>query len=337
MGKIIYLPFENLPQRYTQMWNEAIESELDEADVIVRVDNSEKVIKTGEFLDTFGTIQYKAKQIEAVAQLFSLGVVGDGDIFFVPDIFYPGLPAIRYMAELSGKEVKIAAFNHAGRADKDDFVQRLGDWADGQEKEWHKQCDIVLVGSEYHKKRVERKFGVPAEVVGAVWSKKWMDSRYKDLLRNPKEKKTIIWPHRPCKEKRFDLFLEVARKNPGLRFIITSSGIGRIDTETLPANVRYFSGLTKREYYDIFSRCEGYLSTAYQETFGYTIQEAIYFGCKLICPDYACYPEYIRKESLLSFDDMTKENYITEKLSCTYKSKQFPDNAKKIINLIRNA
>ena len=38
-------------------------------------------------------------------------------------------------------------------------------------------------------------------------------------------------------------------------------------------------------------RAKWYLSTAYQETFGYTIQEAIYFGCEILVPNRGLFEE----------------------------------------------
>ena len=338
MKKIIYLPFENLPQRYTKMWNDSFIKQLSNNDLVIWGDKQEgSLIKTGEFLDTYGTIAYKANQIRNVAKCFQEGKIENGDTFFVPDIFYPGLASIRYMAELSNVNVNIVAFNHAGRADKDDFVQQLGAWSDIQEKAWHEMCDLVLVGSDYHKERVERKFDYHKVIkTGAVWSKEWMDSFTKSL---DKEKEDyVIWPHRPCKEKQFDLFLEIAKANPRLRFIITSSGNNRLQNVLLPKNVEYRHNLTKLEYYQVFAKAKGYLSTALQETFGYTLQEAIYFDCQVIVPNYACYSEFADRNSILDFNQMIKPNLITDMYNGKNlrESTQFKDNAKSIYILCKN-
>lgn len=335
MGRIVYLPFENLPQRYTQMWNEAIIKNLSGGDIVVSVENKPQVITTGEFLDVYSTSEYKHKQLGAVCELFKNGKIKDGDTFFVPDIFYSGIETIKYIAELVRLKVKIVAFNHAGRADESDFVQRLSGWADTQEKAWHYLCDLVLVGSRYHAERVRRKFGVNSVVTGAVWDSEWMIEHTKGL--GQVKKPFVIYPHRPCQEKRFDFFLEIAKKNPKLRFIITSCGPNRLQGVELPKNVIYRYNLTKREYFDIFSQTDCYLSTAYQETFGYTVQEAIFFGCKIACPDWACYREFVNEKNIVPFELMAEEGFLTEfyqrndlRLSAPVK-----DNAKEIIKIVR--
>lgn len=336
-NRIIYLPFENLPQRYTQMWNDAVIAELDETDVVVYVDSTEQVIQTGEFLDVYGTNIYKQKQLLKVCEMFQRGEIHDGDTFFIPDLFYTGMEALRYMAELTGLNIHIATFNHAGRADKDDFVQRLGAWSDSQEQSWHEQSDLVFVGSQYQARRVAQKYPTARIYVsGAVWSAKWMNELTREIRR--KKQHYIIWPHRPCAEKRFDLFCEIAQQNPDLHFVITSGGPARLNEKQLPHNVSYRYGLTKKEYYELFAAAEGFLSTAYQETFGYTIQEAIYFGCKIICPDYACYREYVAPESIVPFDSMALPNYLTRLYANAplTNSKQLPDNAGLIVKLIKD-
>jgi len=320
------------------MWNDSIVECLQPTDLVLWGENQkESVIKTGEFLDTYGTIDYKSTQMALVARAFQRNMVKNGDIFYVPDIFYPSLEAIRYMAELSGIGVRIAAFNHAGRADENDFVQHLDSWSDMQEQVWHSICDLVFVGSDYHRKRVEEKFHpLRINVCGAVWSKKWMDDFCKGIER--KKQHYIIWPHRPCREKQFDMFLRIAKANPRLHFVITSSGSNRLQNIELPVNVEYRYGLTKREYYEVFAHAEGYLSTALQETFGYTLQEAIYFGCKVVVPDYACYREYADRHSIMPFEDMCKENYLTEafEFDRLTLSEQMPDNASAIVETLRN-
>ena len=321
------------------MWNWSIKKHLTEGELSVDIDSSEQIISNGEFLDTYGTIAYKQKQIAEVSRLFMQGLVKDGDTFYAPDIFYPGLEAIKYMAELSGIKVTIATFNHAGRADQDDFVQKLSSWADTQEQAWHDLSDLVFVGSHYQERRVIEKFS-PRKIVvsGAIWDKEWMDNICKGIDKTNKED-YVIFPHRPCKEKRFDFFLQVARDNPRTHFVITSSGNKRVDETELPSNVEYWYGLTKKQYFEAFAKARGYLSTAYQETFGYTIQEAIYFGCQIICPRYACYEEYVAEPSILTFKEMAipgaLDTVYKERGELLKQSAQLPDNAEEVCKQIR--
>ena len=116
--KIIYVPLENLPQRYTQMMNESIYPKVD---IVLYPDvKIDTKIKRGQFLDIVNTCKFKAAQLQMIADLFNQGKVNDNDAFFIGDIFFPGIEMIKYMAELQGINVRVYGINYAGRADKND-------------------------------------------------------------------------------------------------------------------------------------------------------------------------------------------------------------------------
>ncbi|NDD91236.1 hypothetical protein EBZ37_04035 [bacterium] len=107
MGKIIYLPIEEIEARYTKMMNDAISPKVDI--VLYPEIEIEKDIKQGQFLDIVNTCKFKAAQLQMVADLFSQGKINSGDAFFVGDIFFPGIEMIKYMAELLDLNAIIAA------------------------------------------------------------------------------------------------------------------------------------------------------------------------------------------------------------------------------------
>lgn len=292
---IIYLPLENIEQRYTKMMNASIKPYVDV--YLYPEFNLPEVIEKGEFLDINKTSIFKAKQLEMVARMFYENKIKDGDHFLIGDIFFPGIETIKYMSELQNIKVTVSGFNYAGRADETDFVQSLNEWADYSENGYHEICDIVFVGSDTHKKNVEEYFNSNAKIIttGYIWSRDYVKSVYD--VKNDKED-YIIFPHRLSKEKGIDEFIEYANKNKDKKFVVTSSG-NKKDIE-LPNNVKYLYNLTKKEYYEILSKAKYYLSFAYQETFGYTLQEAIHFGCQVAVPNRACYSEFVPKECLFN-------------------------------------
>ncbi len=245
------------------------------------------LIEKGQFLDINKTCIFKARQLEQVALMFQRGEIERGDTFWVADIFFPGLEMIRYMAELQGLKIKIYAFNHAGRADPSDFIQALGEWADMSEQAYHDLCDGVFVGSMFHAMRINTKFR-PDKIymTGPIWDVNWVKNVYPG---GDEKEPFIIWPHRVCKEKGIDELIEFAKLNPNRQIRITTCG--NPQKVILPENVQYCTNLTKREYYQMMSKAKWYLSNAHQETFGYTLQEAIVYGCHILVPDRACYPE----------------------------------------------
>ena len=83
-----YLPLERIEERYTPMMNDCLNPFFD---FIYYPEMDTTTIDKGEFLDVEKTIEFKAKQLALVAQSFQQGNVKNGDVFFVADIFYPGI------------------------------------------------------------------------------------------------------------------------------------------------------------------------------------------------------------------------------------------------------
>ena len=295
---IHFLPIENIEQRYTKLMNRIVSPYCD---FIYYPENfEEKVIEKGEFLDIERTIQFKAKQIEMISIAFQNNQVKNGDWFFVADIFFPGIESIKYMAELQNIEVKIAGFNHAGRADKFDFIQSLKKWSDSSELAYHDVCDLIFVGSEFHKQNIIDYFKQDPEkiiVTGCVWDTQKAIEVFPHKMQ---KEEFVIFPHRISPEKGVDDLLEIASLNPDMQFLITSSSKNELNIQ-LPKNIKYVNGLTKRQYYMYLSKAKYYLSTAYQETFGYTLREALMYDCIIAVPNRVCYPEMIPRTNL--FDE----------------------------------
>lgn len=335
MSKIIYIPLEELPQRYTGMMNQAIYPKVD-ISLYPKVE-IDKEIKRGQFLDIVNTCKFKAAQLQMIADLFNAGKVEDGDAFLVGDIFFPGIEMIKYMSELLGINVRVYGINYAGRADKTDFVQQLSSWADASEAGYHFICDGIFVGSKDHKKNVVEYFGlndVTVHTTGLVWDLNYMQEFHEEMGYITKED-FVIWPHRWCEEKGIDELLQFAKQTKK-KIVITSSGPKK-DLGKLPKNIEYRYGLTKAEYFELMAKARWYLSTAYQETFGYTIQEAIFFGCNILVPNRACCPEMVPAENV--YEDINNVDRLFDNYDLTVPfewTAKWHDNAQAMIDIIKS-
>ena len=130
-----------------------------------------------------------------------------------------------------------------------------------------------------------------------------------------KKEDFVIFPHRLSKEKGINDFFKIAKSMPTKRFIVTSSS-NKDCLYSLPSNVTYINNLTKKEYYNYMSKAKYYLSTAYQETFGYTLREALLYNCIVAAPNDLCYPEMLPKKCLYNRNDVLK---IKKLLTSNYK------------------
>jgi glycosyltransferase involved in cell wall biosynthesis len=272
-----------------------------------------------------------------IADLFNEGKIETGDAFLVGDIFFPGIEMIKYMSELLGLDVKVYGINYAGRADKTDFVQQLSHWADASEAGYHFICDGIFVGSEDHKNNVVNFFGLNTATVhttGLVWDLNYMQT-FKEQIGNVEKEDFVIWPHRWCEEKGINELIEFA-KNTKKKIVITSSGPKK-DLGKLPKNIEYRHGLTKGEYFELMAKARWYLSNAYQETFGYTIQEAIFFGCNILVPNRACCPEMVPSRNVYHSVSEIETKFNSEDLTVPYGwTSKWDNNAQDMIDLIKS-
>lgn len=334
MNKIIYIPLENLPQRYTEMMNNSIYTKVD-ISLYPKIE-IDKQIKRGQFLDIVNTCKFKAAQLQMIADLFNEGKVKNGDAFLIGDIFFPGIEMIKYMAELQDLNVRVYGINYAGRADKTDFVQKLSYWADTSEAGYHQICDGIFVGSDDHRTNVIEYFGLNPAVVhtsGLIWDLNYMQEFLEEIGYVEKED-FIIWPHRWCDEKGINELCEYAKKTKK-KIVVTSSGpeknVGRV-----PKNIEFKFNLTKKEYFTLMAKARWYLSTAYQETFGYTIQEAIFFNCHILVPNRACCPEMVPELNV--YNDVSEIDNLFDNYDLTVPfdyTARWHDNAQWIIDVIK--
>lgn len=239
--------------------------------------------------------------------MFSDNQIEDGDAFLFADIFFPGLEMVRYLAECNEIKIKIGAINHAGRADPQDFVGGFGHWADSAEYAWHDACDFIFTGSHFHKAQIGKYFGPSLEpklkALGQPFSSSYMQEVLRHNVPSSRSSRTIIWPHRPSSEKGINALFEIAKRMPTFIFQILS-GVDLRDCEELhiaiPPNLHIYDRLSKAEYYHKILSAHCWLSTAAQETFGYSLHEALFLRCPIVAPNIACYPEVLGNEHCYS-------------------------------------
>lgn len=332
--KIIYVALENIEQRYTRMMNEALLPLVDKT-IYPNIDIDQQ-IKRGQFLDIVNTCKFKSAQLGMIADMFNNNEIENGDVFLVGDIFFPGIEMIKYMSELQDLDVKVYGINYAGRADETDFVQKLSGWADYSEAGYHYICDGIFVGSEFHKENVCNHFAIDPEYVyatGYVWDLKYMQS-FKNEIGDVKKENFVIWPHRWCNEKGIAELCEYAKRTTK-KIIVTSSGPVK-DVGPVPNNIEFRFNLSKMEYFTLMAKAKWYLSTAYQETQGYTILEAIFFGCNILVPDRACCPQMVPAINVYSEIEDIDEKFDTEDLIVPMIwTERVDNNAKTMIDIIK--
>jgi len=301
---IYYLPLEYLDKRYTKLLDTQIQRELKAQKkpykVIEGAVLSEK-IDTGAFLDSNSTIYFKMSQIQEIAKLFRNNKIKDGDVFFVSDLWFPGIESIEYMAFFAGIKVKIKGLLHAGSFTETDYVRGMEDWAQWTERGWFKLFDSIYLGSNFIKQELITKGRIldfkKLKVTGLPFSTTDLYKLVKPLPWHKKEN-IIVFAGRLDDEKQpwvFDELEKACERHFGknkMQFIKTME-----------------HDLDKKAYLKLLAKSKIVFSSALQENFGYSMLEACAYGCNLLVPNRLVYPEFY-PESFLYENDADIENLV---------------------------
>jgi len=306
---IRWIPLEMLDCRYTTATRELLQKKLPKATII---SGEEMVCKpsVSQFLHPAGTIFYKATQIQKIAKLFLQNAVQDGDVFFIDDIWMPGIESIQYMARMSGVHVKVCGICHAGsHTPTDDVATRIRQpWVTHFERAAFTLCDEIYVGSAFHKKELLRhnsEISPNVIVTGLIFSSMQIRSKVPQW---EGRRKLVVFPHRLHPEKQPELFLRISdnvrRMRPDISFIMTHS-----------------LNLSKKEYYALLGSARLVFSAALQENFGYACLEAAAMGCDLLLPERCVYPEFYSPVQLYKPDEENIEalsKRIIQSVDCVH-------------------
>lgn len=302
---LFWLPLEKLDKRYTEQTRKWYSKEFKKHfNKVVMIEGEEltSTIESGSFLDAYGTNYYKFIQLANVAKLFKEGKIKNGDIFFIDDLWMPGIEGIRYMEKM-GKDlnIKIYGVMHAGSwIPSDDVATKLStnSWCKTYEKSIFDLVDGVFVGSNFHKQTIityfNNTFNNKIHTTGLPFYSS-------DIQRITKKEDIILFPHRIHPEKHPELFEKLKKtleeNHPTWQFIRT------MDLD-----------LTKEKYLDLVARSKVVVSFSDQENFGFSILEAASLGCNLVLPNKVVYPEFYSTSCIYeSFSDCV--NMVKEKMA----------------------
>lgn len=298
--KIIHVPIERVPNRYTSDWVDQFEREFTQSGVeFVTIGGNPCIpINTGSVLDCFGTNRYKFIQLNILIGMIENGDITQDDVILFADAWFPGLESLFYIRQITGIDFKIAGILHAGTWDPFDFTSRNGmrNWAQHTELGWLHGLDIIFVATQWHKDLIVMNSGDFDEtkifVTGIPFYAKGLREKYLPEIDIVKEN-IVVFPHRLDAEKQPEKFDRLAKKYPQWRFVKT--------IEATPSRDDYFKLLAKSKVMVSFAR---------QETFGYSTVEAMALGNFVIVPNELSYRETVRD----NFMRYTNERAIPEML-----------------------
>lgn len=317
--KMIYVPIEPLEERYTESWYRNFPIEFKKLGFDVTVIEGEPLkdfVDVGTFLDINSTVHYKMTQLRTISMMFNNGEIEPNTVFFFGDIEFWGMESVRLMSTMNGVPVKIFAWLHAASYTKEDAFAVADSYQRYTELGWVRACDGVFVGSEYSKRAFIERRVLPQFQFQPSEFKQF--SRRIHAIGNPlfladyasnkdvEKRNQILLPNRFDVEKRPIVAVRMAlaaREKYGYDIVITSSQ-PNIKSNT-PGYIEYIrqleqqglltikDGLSKDEYHLELAKSKVMISTSIEESFGYCIAEALYYGCIPYLNNTSSHPEMV--------------------------------------------
>lgn len=305
--RIINVPIENIPMRYSADWNIWFPREFDRLGVDWKTIYPgkafyhQKDILEGKFLDTYHTNYFKSIQMAEIAILMQKGEIGfNEDIFFFHDLWNPAVEMLAYMRDCLDKKFKIVGILHAGTWDPHDFLSKkgLGKWAKHCEMSWLKIVDAVFVATQHHKTLIQDYLETPVDLENKihVTGLPIFEPPGQDIPWEEKEN-LVVFPHRLDEE-----------KQPGLFDKLQDSYNPREVKVQFCKSISSYS--TKEGYYSLLRRSKVAVSFALQETWGIAMIESVLCGCVPLVPPRLSYSELYPECFKYSLNGSIPLNYI---------------------------
>lgn len=321
---------EPLKERYTDWWHSYLPYAFSRCGIssdIISGESLTDIVNTGTVLDAGSTCYWKSIQLQKIARKFFTGEIKPYTVFFVCDIWFPGIEMIRYMSHLYNIPVFIYGVWHAGSSTNNDFAQPMHMWSRDFEIGFLNLCNGIFVGSQYSKNALAERllYHTSPDVAESIIKRIYdigMPLNYPLLQQysSSEKKDIIVFPHRPDPEKNPDIFIDLVRNLSVIwdrfeqcQFVFCTSKkeykssdsfinaqIGIIKKDF--PNVQVLDNLTKEDYYRLLGEAKLMVSTTSEENFGYCAVEAMALGCAPLLPNDFSHPELVEKDYTFLYD-----------------------------------
>lgn len=287
---LIHAPIELLEERYSQQWFHWFDAEFKRFKInalhVLPPSGLQAEIKTGEFLDVIGTLEFKSEQLRWICSLFRNGQIKKDTVFLIADSWFPGIEMLAYLRDALKIPFKIVGIFHAGTWDEHDFITKVGmrSWGNHCELAWFNILDAICVATQFHKDLILK--SVPPYTFKDVLERKIRVTGlpiYPDFVKPLHKENIVVFPHRLAEEKNPQLFDQL--KNAMSKDFCDWTFI---KTKAVTNS--------KSAYYDILNRAKIAVSFADQETFGISMLESVLCGCVPVVPNKLSYKELYPSE-----------------------------------------
>lgn len=278
------IQLEPLEARYTKQWSKWIPNALSVLWYKFReihwVKSTDK-IEVGDVLDVYNTSIRKTQQMLIIIEDIKSWKIKSWDTIWFADLWFPWIENIFYIKSMLWLDIKITWVLHAGTWDDDDFTVRnwFRKWATGFEETIFRGITECYVGSKYHKEIISDYFG------GAFDSKikvTWLffNADYvRDSVIASEKHNIVVFPHRLSTDKKVEKFDKLS-KTKYISWIYNF-----VKSVEVTSN--------KKEFYNLLAKSKIAVSFDWQETFWYSMLEAMSLWVIPLCYDGKSYKDTI--------------------------------------------
>lgn len=315
---IIYFPLEPYKERYTVQlsaedggWltNRWRENNIPFTYIAGKSLSDDASIKTGSVLDANGRGYWAATQIAEFLKRYERGDFDhNNSVIYMDDFWTPGIEALAYAFELTGKPIPMFAMLHAQSVDIFDFTYPMRKWMRHFEKGIGTLLEGIFVTSSCLKDLcLEAGVGNHDNlfIAGLPYNSLMVTLQYfPETL--PEKKRQVVFSSRLDWEKNPLFFLQVAAKvkeiDPSVHFVFTTSaseirsndpGIQAIFESAGGNFVEFRVNQTKDQYYYTLLESQVQFNCAYQDFVSWTLLEALTCHCNPVYPHFRSFPEVL--------------------------------------------
>lgn len=291
---VLNFPIEPMENRYSVQWDKWFREAFTRNEIPFVTMTGHKIVQNAPkdgFNNPISSMKFKFSQLEQAMNVLTYRSPEEKIVFFFQDGWMPGSECVPYIRALMGRQVRIAAFWHAGGYLGTDILNQQNQtyWSDYSEKSWLRMASKIFLGSHYHLDLMAKncdllkndKFvvtGCPVEVPQDV--KCWGSGP------------TVVFPHRLSSDKHPEIFDRLAAEPQfkGVHFIKTMEHCEN-----------------KADYYDTLHHSHVAVSCATHETFGIAMAEAALCGCWPVYPNELSYPEVFGGPGYHDYDGLVSD------------------------------
>lgn len=251
-------------------------------DVVIVGNQSDLTVAHSEFMDYkyFITHQFMAMQ-EVINNYVK------GDTIFFMDGECPGAEAFEYIQKMSGDNIKINMYWHAGTYDTTDLTAIRGVKGVNFEKGWFDIADKIFVGTNFHKKLLNLMRGVDLDKI-YVTGEPFDFDMGKDKFLYDSARENFIFGGRLSNDKGYDVIKKLRAKGYNI-YATMEHNLSKID---------YLGALFKAKLTIVPSR---------HEMFGIVPIESVIMGTPVIASDIGAYKDYLPKSWLYEDEEDLQE------------------------------